>query len=118
MGKKQIIGWDFENYIYYSLRKKFPALEGWTIDEQYSTKNGLRPDFVVRKRLPFAVIDAKDKATLMPSDVDQVLNYKRILKAKEAMIYIANDTYLPEPVWRYAKGWDVTLQRTRWRMKK
>jgi hypothetical protein len=118
LAKRLIIGWDFENYIYNTLRKKFSALEGWTIEEQSSTRNGLRPDFVVSKRVPYAVIEAKDKATLMPTDVDQVLNYKRLLKAKEAIIYIANDTYLPEPVWRYAKGWDVLLQRTRWRMKK
>jgi hypothetical protein len=117
--KKTISGTDFEFYIYKTVRKNFPLREGWEILENVEFKVGrslIRPDFVVRKRNVYAVIDAKDKAILEPRDVDQILFYAEKTKAKEAIIYVANDTEVPQTVKDYADSEGVKIRTSLWRI--
>jgi hypothetical protein len=80
-------------------------------------KDFIKPDFVVGKRSVYAVIDAKDKAVLEPRDIDQILFYAEKTKAKEAIIYIANDTEVPQTVKDYAENYRVEIQRSKgWRI--
>lgn len=117
--KKTISGTDFEFYIYKTVRKNFPLREGWEILENVELKVGrslIRPDFVVRKRNIYAVIDAKDKAILEPRDIDQILFYAEKAKAKEAIIYVANDTEVSQTVKDYANSEGVKIRTSLWRI--
>jgi hypothetical protein len=117
MPKKRVSGTDFEIYLYPTIRKNFPLKDGWEILENKNTKVGrsfIRPDFVVKKRNIYAVIDAKDKAILEPRDIDKILDDRKKTKAKEAIIYIANDTEVPQTVKDYALDYAVKIQRTTW----
>jgi hypothetical protein len=119
MPKKRISGTDFEIHLYPTIRKNFPLKEGWAILENKSIEVGksfIKPDFVVKKRKIYAVIDAKDKAILEPRDIDKILDDKKKTKAKKAIIYIANDTEVPLTVEDYALGYAVKIQRTTWRI--
>jgi len=115
--KKTISGTDFEFYIYKTVRKNFPLREGWEILENVELKVGrslIRPDFVVRKRNIYAVIDAKDKAILEPRDIDQILFYAEKTKAKEAIIYVANDSEVSQTVKDYANSEGVKIRTSLW----
>lgn len=116
MPKKKNFGTDFEVYIYKAIRRNFPLKEGWEILEQATIKGNYKPDFLVGKRKTYAVIDAKDKASLEPRDIDQILYYKEKTKAKKAIIYIANDTEVPQTVKDYADSEGVKIRRSLWRM--
>jgi hypothetical protein len=94
-------------------------MEGWEILENKNIKVGrsfIRPDFVVKKRKIYAVIDAKDKTFLEPRDIGKILDDKKKTKAKKAIIYIANDTEVPQTVKDYALDYAVKIQRTTWRI--
>jgi hypothetical protein len=67
----------------------------------------------VRKKTVYAVIDAKDKAILEPRDIDQILFYAEKTKAKEAIIYIANDTEVRQTVEDFAENYGVEIQRSK-----
>ena len=117
--KRKISGIDFEIYIYKTIRNNFPLKEGWEILENVEMKVGrslLRPDFVVRKRNVYAVIDAKDKAILEPRDIDQILFYAEKTKAKEAIIYVANDSEVSQTVKDYADSEGVKIRTSLWRI--
>jgi hypothetical protein len=116
VGKKKISGTDFEIHLKTTIRKNFPLQQGWNINEQLIIKDGYKPDFLVGKRKTYAVIDAKDKAILELRDIDQITNYQKKTKAKEAIIYIANDTEVPESVKCYADYDGVKIRRTLWRL--
>jgi hypothetical protein len=117
--KKKISGTDFEFYIYKTIRKNFPLREGWEILENVELKAGrslIKPDFVVRKRNVYAVIDAKDKAILELRDIDQILFYAEKTRSKQAIIYIANDTEVPQTVKDYADSEGVRIRKSLWRI--
>lgn len=114
--KKRISGAPFEIHIYKTVRKNFLLRQGWEILEQPTIKDDYKPDFLVKKRKIHAVIDAKDKTVLEPRDIDQILTYARKTKARRAIIYIANDTKVPQTVKDYADSAGVKIQRTLWRM--
>jgi hypothetical protein len=56
------------------------------------------------------------KPTLELRDIDQIMNYQKKTKAKEAIIYIANDTEVPESVKCYAAYDGVKIRRTLWQL--
>lgn len=118
--KKKISGTEFEFYIYKTILNNFPLKEGWEIHENEEIKVGrslIRPDFsIVKKRKIHAVIDAKDKTVLEPRDIDQILFYAEKTKAREAIIYIANDTQVPQTVQDYADSEGVKIRTTLWRI--
>ena len=117
--KRKISGTDFEIYLYPTVRKNFPLEKGWEILENIELKIGrslIRPDFVVRKGNVHAVIDAKDKTILEPKDIDQILFYAEKTKAKEAIIYVANDTEVPQTVKDYADSEGVKIRTSLWRI--
>jgi hypothetical protein len=113
-------GTPFELYIYDTVRKRYPAYEGWEIYEQCSLKDGSRIDFYVVKRnaqeqlVYGVVIDAKDKAELEVVDIEQVTYYLTQTTADEAIIYVANDTLIPQTVQERADEEDVRIVRTQW----
>jgi hypothetical protein len=107
-------GTDFELYVYRTIRARFPQCDSWEILEQPTLDSGVRPDFVVRRRAYTIVIDAKDKGTLQLSDIDQLLEYAAELKAQSGIIYIANDTEVPDTVAEYANAKIVEITRTQW----
>jgi len=113
-------GTPFELYIYDTVRKRYPAYEGWEIYEQCSLKDGSRIDFYVVKRnaqeqlVYGVVIDAKDKAELEVVDIEQVIYYLTQTTADEAIIYVANDTLIPQTVQERADEEDVRIVRTQW----
>jgi predicted type IV restriction endonuclease len=107
-------GTDFELYVYRTIRQRFPQADGWEILEQPTLDSGVRPDFVVYSTDYVIVIDAKDKGALEPSDIDQLLEYAAELRAQSGIIYIANDTEVPETVADYAYAKVVEIRRTQW----
>ncbi len=118
--KKRISGTHFENYLYPTVRKHFPLNEGFIIranEDIWIGNSKIRPDFCCEKRKVYAVIDAKDKAYLEPKDIDQIGDYKKKTKASQAIIYIANDTEVPQTVKDYANDERIEIRRTLWRMK-
>jgi len=108
-------GTEFELFIYRAIRRRFPQYEGWEILEQPTLDSGARPDFVVRGNSRTAVIDAKDKENLEPSDIDRIIEYANELHAHWVIIYIANDTYVSDAVQQYADRERVEVARTQWR---
>lgn len=107
-------GTEFELYVYRTIRQRFPQYEGWEILEQPTLDSGARPDFVVYRNDYAIVIDAKDKGALEPSDIDQLLEYAAELRARSGIVYIANDTEVPETVAEYANAKAVEIRRTQW----
>jgi len=108
-------GMPFEVYIYNTIRRNYPAQDGWIIDEQPTLINGSRPDFIVSRRKSIVVIDAKDKAELAMDDIYQIDRYGQQCKARSAVIYVANDTEIPEDVKSYANELGIRIIRTQWR---
>jgi hypothetical protein len=107
-------GTDFELYVYRAIRARFPRYEGWEIEEHPTLSGGDRPDFVVCLSNYRVVIDAKDKGALEPKDLDQILAYARRVRARGAIIYLANDTDIPDSVWEFARKAGIELTRTQW----
>lgn len=110
-------GTEFELYVYRTIRARFPQYEDWEILEQPTLDSGARPDFVVYNSSYTIVVDAKDKEALQLTDIDQLLEYATELKARSGIIYIANDTYLPDAVINHANANGVEVRRTQWRAK-
>jgi predicted type IV restriction endonuclease len=110
-------GTEFELHVYRTIRRRFPQYEGWEIYEQPTLDSGGRPDFTLRGKSRTAVIDAKDKENLQPSDIDQIIEYSNELRAHWAIIYVANDTYVSDEVQQYADQERVEVARTQWRAK-
>jgi hypothetical protein len=115
-----LAGTHFELYVYDTIRKRYPAYEGWDICEQCSLEDGSRVDFYVVKRnaqrrvVYGVVIEAKDKAELEILDIDQMIRYLAQTNADEAIIYVANDTLIPPTVQESADEEDVQIIRTQW----
>jgi hypothetical protein len=113
-------GTPFEVYIYDTVRKKYPAYEGWEICEQCSLEDGSRVDFYVVARnvqgqvVRGVVIEAKDKAELETVDIEQMIHYLTQTNAGEAIIYVANDTLISPTVQERADEEDVQIIRTQW----
>ena len=114
-------GTPFEVYIYDTVRKRYPAYEGWEIREQCLLKDGSKVDFYVVARnaqgqvVRGAVIEAKDKDELEILDIEQMIHYLTQTNADEATIYVANDTLIPPTVQERADEEDVQIIRTQWR---
>ncbi len=114
-------GTPFEIYMQNTIRKRYPALDGWEIYEQEVLPDGSRVDFygLHRNRKGDVnygvVIDAKDKQKLEPDDIDQIVHYSRKCRADERVIYVANDTELPYTVQEYADESQVIITITQWR---
>ena len=107
---------DFEIRIRPTVRQRYPSNVGYKIYEQYPVpKVGILDFYVVRERERI-VIDAKDKKTLAMCDIDQVDHYARELKATERMIYIANDTRVPDSVKEEADCLAIQIIRTQYRV--
>lgn len=107
-------GTDFELYVYRAIRARFPLYEGWEIEEQPTLSTGIRPDFVVSRGNYRVVIDAKDKGALEPRDLDQILVYAMRIHTRGAIIYLANDTDIPDSVSENARDIGIELTRTQW----
>ena len=112
-------GTAFELYVYGTVRR-YPAIDGWEIDEQCPLPDGLRVDFYVVRRFggrvtQAVVVEAKDKEELELDDVAQAIHYKELTRAEEAIIYIANDCHVAPSVQAYAMQACVTISRTQWR---
>lgn len=106
---------DFQEHIYKTIRKNYPAWQGWKIERQKELATGRKPDFVIYKSHKRVVIDAKDKAKLTSTDIDQVWEYKATYKASRAIISIAHDTEVPQSVREYANEAGIEIHRTFWR---
>jgi hypothetical protein len=91
----------FEVYMQSTIRKRYPASEGWEMYELEKLPDGSIPDFYVVRRnrrgnVDYGiVIDVKDKNTLQPSDIDQIIRYFRQCRADERVIYISFSTEAP-----------------------
>jgi len=108
-------GTDFEVYIYPTVRQRYPSNAGYKIFEQYFVQGvGVLDFYVVRERERI-VIDAKDKETLAKSDIAQVDHYARELRATQRIIYIANDTCVPDSVKEEADRLAIQIIRTQYR---
>jgi len=113
-------GTAFELYVYGTVRRRYPAFDGWEIIEQCPLPDGSRVDFYVVRRsggrvTQAVVVEAKDKEVLVPDDVAQIILYKELTGAQETIIYIANDCHIPPSVQAYARQAWVTINRTQWR---
>jgi hypothetical protein len=113
-------GTPFELYIYNTIRKRYPAYEGWEINEQCPLLDGSKADFYVVQRnlngkvVDGILIDAKDKAELRMTDIDQMIHYIAECRAERGIIYIANDTLVSSTVQERADQADVEIRRTQW----
>jgi hypothetical protein len=112
----KVSGADFENYMFDTISKRFPAYEGWNIEPQYTLGSGRRVDYLVWRDKCCIVIDCKDRATLSYADIDQILDYVEECNALKCIIYVANDTYVSDTVKQCAQDSDVEIQRTQWRI--
>lgn len=104
---------EFKIFVRNTLRVDFPENQGWKIHEHPMLNSGARPDFVVYGPDTF-VIAVEDKAVLESRDIVQLLNYSTEVKARIGIIYIANDTEVPERVALHAKAKGVEIRRTQW----
>ena len=68
---------DFENYVYTSVRRNFPAGDGWAIEPKKRLAHGGIVDWVVYRGTQRAVIDVKDKLTLTLDHIEQVANDRK-----------------------------------------
>ncbi|NVM28579.1 MAG: restriction endonuclease [Candidatus Helarchaeota archaeon] len=111
-----MVDWaEFEEYLYPTIRKKYPARDGWKIEAQKVLKSGLRIDWVVFNGSQRIVIEAKDKQKLQFKDVEQVSNYRYEYKAQKGILYVANDTIVPDNVKEFCKMRNIKIIRTKWR---
>jgi hypothetical protein len=107
-------------YIYDTIRKRYPAYEGYEIREQCPLEDGSKVDFYAVARntqgqvVHGVVIEAKDKAKLEIVDIEQVIQYLTQTNAGEAIIYVANDTLIPPTVQERADEEDIQIIRTQW----
>lgn len=108
-------GMGFEVYIRQAVRQRYPSNARYKIYEQYPVSGvGVLDFYVVRERERI-VIDAKDKGKLAMSDIGQVDYYARELSATERIIYIANDTRVPDSVKEEADRLAIQITRTQYR---
>jgi hypothetical protein len=108
-------GMDFELYISQTVKKRYPQNVGYTVYEQYNIPDvGILDFYVVRGRERI-VIDAKDKGAITKSDIQQVDDYARKLSATERIVYIANDTDVPNSVKDEADRLAIQIIRTQYR---
>ena len=107
-------GMRFEVYIRKTVKQRYPSNAGYKIYEQCPVLGvGILDFYAVRKRERI-VIDAKDKGILALSDIDQVDHYARELLATERIIYIANDTRVPDSVKLEADSLAIRIIRTQY----
>lgn len=107
-------GMDFEVYIRKTIKQRYPSNAGYKIYEQYPVLGvGILDFYVVRERERI-VIDAKDKETLAISDIDQVDYYARELRATKRIIYVANDSHVPDSVKEKADSLAIQIIRTQY----
>lgn len=107
----------FEDWVRDTIKRRFPARQGWKIGYKKTLTSGHEPDFVVYKRNERIVIDAKDKAELTRRDINQIVEDRGECNAQYGIIYIANDTYVSNSVRLYADDFKIKISRTRWRKK-
>ena len=106
----------FEEWVGDTIIRRFPKRQRWKIKPKKTLASGHKPDYVVCKGNKRIVIDAKDKAELTHRDIDQIMEDRGEYKAR-AIIYIANDTYVSNPVQQRADEAGIEISRTRWRKK-
>lgn len=107
-----MLGIAFEFHVYDILKKEFPDFD---IIEQPKLPNGTIPDFIVESEDELIIIDAKDKQRLTMADVDQMTDYMQELDADFGIMYVANDTDIPESVEQFAAKNAIEIIHTRWR---
>lgn len=77
-------------YAYNSLRRRFPAEDGWEIFPQ-DQWDGYRPDYVVEKRmkgvLQRVVAEVKDTDCAQQDHIDQLNYYVKSLAGRNVRIY-------------------------------
>lgn len=111
----QMADWGkFEKYLYPTIRKQYPAKDGWKIEAQKTLKNGRRIDWVVYNGSKRIVIEAKDKKKLELKDIDQVADYRSDYKAQKGIIYVPNDTIIPNNVKERSIMRGIQIRRTKW----
>jgi restriction endonuclease Mrr len=97
MVREEVSASEFEEYVGKALKAKYKQRDGWRIRGKervdYRGMTGIC-DFVVenKKTGETVVVDAKRKKSLEPSDIHQLLSYKKGLKASEAIFYVLADT--------------------------
>jgi hypothetical protein len=104
---------EFQNHVHNVLKTQFPQSEGWQILKQPTTTSRVRPDFLVNGHGTTVVV-ANENDQVETSDIDNLLDCLKELKARNAIIYTTNDTKIPGDVAEYAKAKGVELTRTKW----
>jgi len=97
MGREEVSASEFEEHVGKALKTRYKQRDGWRIRRtRRDIYRGMTSicDFVLRneKTGETVVVDAKRKKSLEPSDIYQLLRYKKRFKASEAIFYVLADT--------------------------
>lgn len=113
-------GKEFQDYVYKSLKRKYPVRGGWEVFSQKQVRiMGIvcKADFLIEnsKRKKRIIVEAKDKKTLSISDLRQLKEYKRGAKAQEAIFYVASYSHIPTTIKEaVGKSASIHIEKTRY----
>ena len=111
---------EFQEYVWDNWwLREFPRSQGWNSQYQKPLLDGAYiVDFAAWQGSERAVGDAKDKLELTLDDVEKLIEDAGVFKASRLILFIADDTHVPESVQDYADDNGVEIVETRWRARR
>jgi hypothetical protein len=107
----------FEDHIYPTIRRRFPAHLGWNIEQERTLKDGSRTDYSANRvkygKKERAVIEAKNVRELAKAHVDQLDHYAWRYHATDRLVVIPAKTKVPREVREYANDLAIDIVRAR-----
>ena len=108
---------EFEDYIWPTIRRRFPQRLGWEIEQEKTLSNGSRVDYALwrynRGKKQKAVIEAMNVKELLRRDVDHLDEYARTYYATHRLIAVPMGTIVSDMVRDYMDELEIELVRTR-----
>lgn len=109
----------FEDYIWDSIRRRFPAKLGWEEYQERTLKTGRRVDYTLHRqkygRRQRAVIEAKNVKELTLAHVEQLDDHARTYHATHRVIAVPKRTKVSDEVKDVLHYLGIDLIRTRFR---
>lgn len=101
---------EFEDLVGKETKRLYPQSAGWRVEPQKPLKGDkYRVDYVVYKGSEHYVIEAKQVEELEKSQVDQVIECKRVFNASKGFICITPDAKVYPPLKIYAAAQDIEI---------
>jgi len=119
MSKRKKRSVEFEDYIWPSVRRRFPEKKGWNIEQERALKDGSKADYCLSRvkygKKERTVAEAKNVSELTKAHIDQLDHYARQYYASYRLVYIPSKTYVDKSVRDHAQDLDIDIVRTRFR---